>query len=203
MSSEEFLIEIVSDDASEHNDGQANSQAVVKSVDGKAIAANVNKLIGLVQQFDLSNQGGLELDEVAIAIKISATGEAILLNGSPGSGNSAIVLKFKRSRLQGNAASLTVSDRQPEEFLSSVGIDYSRLNKLLAEGQWQQANQETWDLMCQALSKNKGSYLSSTDVKQLPCLDLNTIDRLWQKHSQGRFGFSIQSQVYKASISDS
>jgi hypothetical protein len=193
MSSEEFLIEIANDTG---NDGY-NRQSVVRSVDGKAIAENVNKLIDLVQQFDLTDRGGLTLDEVAVAIKISETGEAILLNGSPSSSNSAIVLKFRRSTSQANLSATAI---QQEMFSSAVGIDYTTLNRLLVEGHWQQANQETWDLLCQALGKNKGSYLSVEEMKRLPCQDLHTIDRLWQKHSQGRFGFSVQQQVYKASI---
>jgi hypothetical protein len=193
MSSEEFLIEIANDTG---NDGY-NRQSVVRSVDGKAIAENVNKLIDLVQQFDLTDRGGLTLDEVAVAIKISETGEAILLNGSPSSSNSAIVLKFRRSTSQANLSATAI---QQEMFSSAVGIDYTTLNRLLVEGHWQQANQETWDLLCQALGKNKGSYLSVEEMKRLPCQDLHTIDQLWQKHSQGRFGFSVQQQVYKASI---
>jgi hypothetical protein len=198
MSSEEFLIEIVNDTGTESNGGY-NRQSVVRSVDGKAIAGNVNKLIDLVQQFDLTDRGGLALDEVAIAIKISETGEAILLNGSPSSSNSSIVLKFRRSTPQANLFA-TPSQTQQETFSSAAGIDYTRLNRLLSEGHWQQANQETWDLLCQALAKNKGSYLSSEEINRLPCQDLQTIDRLWQKHSEGRFGFSVQKQAYTASI---
>ncbi|WP_019499959.1 GUN4 domain-containing protein [Pseudanabaena sp. PCC 6802] len=198
MSSEEFLIEIVNNTGTESNDGY-NRQSVVRAVDGKAIAANVNKLIDLVQHFDLSDRGGLTLDEVDIAIKISETGEVILLNGSPSSSNSALVLKFRRSKSTANLSD-TASQMQQETFSSAVGIDYTRLNQLLSGGHWQQANQETWDLLCQALSKNKGSYLSVEEINRLPCQDLQTIDRLWQKHSLGRFGFSVQKQAYTASI---
>lgn len=201
MSSEEFLIEIVNDTGTESHDGY-NRQSVVKSVNGKAIAENVNKLIDLVRQFDLTDRDGLTLDEVAIAIKISETGEAILLNGSPSSSNSAIVLKFRRSTAQANL-SATANQIQQAIFSSAVGIDYTKLDRLLSEGDWQQANQETWDLLCQALSKNKGSYLSVEEIKRLPCQDLHTIDRLWKQHSQGRFGFSVQQQAYTASITNS
>jgi hypothetical protein len=197
MSSEEFLIEIVNETETEGNDGH-NRQPVVKSVDSKAIAENVNKLIALVQQFDLTDRGGLVLDEVAIAIKISATGEAILLNGSPGS-NSGITIKFRRSTPPANLSAISMQ-MQNEAVRSAAGIDYTKLDRLLSEGHWQLANQETWDLLCQALSKNRGSYLSVEEIKQLPCQDLQAIDHLWQKYSQGRFGFSVQEQIYTASI---
>jgi len=29
-----------------------------------------------------------------------------------------------------------------------------------------------------------------------PCTDLRTIDRLWVKYSNGRFGFSVQKKIY-------
>ncbi len=199
MSSEEFLIEMLNDHSTENY-----GQTLVQAVDAKAIADNLNKLISLVQQLDLTSQGGLELDEVAIATKISATGEVILLNGNHGSGNGAIVLKFKRSRsIQQNSSPATVFGRSlQEDFKSDVGIDYTKLNTLLAEGHWQKANQETWDLLCEALSKNKGSYLSVAEIKQLPCEDIRTIDMLWQKHSQGRFGFTSQHQAYNAAMTE-
>ena len=199
MSSEELLIEMVSDRGTDNTDGQT----VVRAVDASAIADNLNKLISLVHQLDLTSSGGLELDEVAITAKISATGEVILLNGNPGSGNAAIVLKFKRSIAQGRSPAISSASLSlQEEFRSAVGIDYTKLNTLLAEGNWQKANQETWDLMCEALSKNKGSYLSEAEIKQLPCEDIRTIDQLWQKHSQGRFGFTSQHQAYKAAMTE-
>jgi GUN4-like len=198
MSSEEILIEMVNDHSTE-----TDRQTVVKAFNAKAIADNLNQFISLVQQLDLTSKGGLELDEVEIATKISATGEVILLNGNHGSGNGAIVLKFKRPMPQVSPPPPTsVYSSSQEKFSSAVGIDYSRLNALLSEGHWQKANQETWDLLCEALSKNKGSYLSVAEIKQLPCEDIRTIDMLWQKHSQGRFGFTSQHQAYNAAMTD-
>ncbi|MTJ07161.1 serine/threonine-protein kinase [Anabaena sp. UHCC 0204] len=79
---------------------------------------------------------------------------------------------------------------------SDTGINYQQLRDFLAWKQWQKADAETWALMCQALSKRKGSYLSNSDLETLPCQDLQIIDQLWTKYSQGHFGFSIQTQIY-------
>jgi len=38
--------------------------------------------------------------------------------------------------------------------------------------------------------------LSSDDLRQFPCEPLKKIDRLWVKHSGGRFGFSVQKEMY-------
>jgi serine/threonine protein kinase len=82
------------------------------------------------------------------------------------------------------------------KLYSSTGIDYKQLNNLLAVQKWQQANQLTWDLMCQALSKPLGSYFFIKDIENMPCEDLRIIDELWAKYSNGKFGFSSQVKIY-------
>ncbi|MDZ8091152.1 MULTISPECIES: GUN4 domain-containing protein [unclassified Nostoc] len=83
-----------------------------------------------------------------------------------------------------------------ENLNSAVGIDYTILQKLLASGKWREADQETWKLMLKISHREKECYLRVEDIKQFPCQDLLTIDRLWVKYSNGRFGFSIQKQIW-------
>ncbi|MEH2172800.1 serine/threonine-protein kinase [Nostoc sp.] len=83
-----------------------------------------------------------------------------------------------------------------ENLNSSVGIDYTILQKLLASGKWREADQETWKLMLKISYREKESYLRVEDIEKLPCQDLLTIDRLWVTYSNGRFGFSIQKQIW-------
>jgi GUN4-like len=40
-----------------------------------------------------------------------------------------------------------------------------------------------------------GVPLDEKRIKALPCQDLQTIDRLWMYHSNGKFGFSIQKDL--------
>jgi serine/threonine protein kinase len=80
---------------------------------------------------------------------------------------------------------------------SPTGVNYKQLQNLLASRKWQQADQETWKLMCQILKKpTDHNFLSGIDIESIPCQDLQTIDQLWTKYSKGRFGFSIQAQIY-------
>ena len=79
---------------------------------------------------------------------------------------------------------------------STVGVDYTKLQRFLAAGKWQQADEETWAVMCEALDKSPRSYFQSSDIDKFPGEDLQTIDRLWVKYSDGRFGFSVQKQIY-------
>lgn len=85
---------------------------------------------------------------------------------------------------------------------SDTGVNYQQLRNFLAWKQWEKADKETWALMCQALSKGRVTYLSNSDLESLPCQDLQIIDQLWIKYSQGHFGFSIQTQIYHSCDTD-
>jgi len=86
--------------------------------------------------------------------------------------------------------------RPAPQVIVNYKTNYKTLQNLLAHKKWQLADQETWDLMCQILSKSLGSYLFSSDFENLPCEELQKIDQLWTKYSGGRFGFSIQTEIY-------
>ena len=36
------------------------------------------------------------------------------------------------------------------------------------------------------------------DAENFSCQDLGTIDKLWVKYSNGKFGFSVQKQIYQS-----
>ncbi len=108
---------------------------------------------------------------------------------------------------KGNTFSLTQiwpwsPHASPKPLLSEVGIDYTKLQHLLAARKWLQADQETWAVMCQALSLLPGSYIHSSELDNFPCQDLRTIDQLWRQYSCGRFGFSVQKQIYDSVAGD-
>ena len=83
-----------------------------------------------------------------------------------------------------------------------MGADYTTLQTLLAQKRWKQADQETWSLLCGALKKSRKAYIHAKDLKNLPCEDLKTINHLWVKYSNGRFGFTVQNQIYQESEGD-
>ncbi len=195
MDSEEILIEFAA------NSDRATGESI-KSVSTTKIKDSIQKLASLVQQLATdsspSHANGLALDEVEIAVKFTATGEAILL--SDGQGNGTMTLRFRRPSSNLAAIASSAPSPQRQTLKSSTGVDYTKLQDLLASGKWQEANQETWNVMCQAARKNIGSVLSAEEVKQISCDDLQLIDKLWRQHSQGRYGFSAQNQIYMSSI---
>lgn len=107
----------------------------------------------------------------------------------------------KRSVLQKSQEFLSQFLRQnspqDDQLFSDRGIDYTSLQFLLGNHQWKEADGETWKVLCEAVGKHYKSYLYPDDLTKIPCPDLETIDRLWVKYSEGHFGFSIQSQIYE------
>jgi predicted NACHT family NTPase len=73
---------------------------------------------------------------------------------------------------------------------------YARLEELLRTGNWREADQETYRLMITTVGKEEGQWFDPEDLLNFPCEDLKAIDGLWVKYSQGKFGFSVQKQIY-------
>lgn len=78
---------------------------------------------------------------------------------------------------------------------SALGIDYGRLRQLLWAQHWREADAETENVILKALRQNM-EPLDRNAILQLPCVDLLTMDQLWSRYSNGRFGFKAQEQVY-------
>ena len=87
---------------------------------------------------------------------------------------------------------------QPENLQSAFGMDYTRLRDLLAAGEWRQADEETARVMLIVSGREKEGWLDPEDIYNFPCEDLSTIDQLWVKYSNGRFGFSVQKRIYQS-----
>jgi serine/threonine protein kinase len=81
---------------------------------------------------------------------------------------------------------------------SSVGMDYSTLGELLAGGMWEEADEETARVMLAVAKREKEGWLDIESIDKFPCPDLRTIDQLWVKYSNGRFGFSVQKRIYES-----
>ncbi|MFM6092369.1 MAG: GUN4 domain-containing protein, partial [Dolichospermum sp.] len=85
--------------------------------------------------------------------------------------------------------------RQQQELKSSCGMDYTKLRDLLKAGKWKEADEETRRVML-AVAKRE-TWLNVESIDNFPCADLRTIDQLWVKYSDGRFGFSVQKRIYQ------
>jgi len=87
---------------------------------------------------------------------------------------------------------------QPVNLISAKGVDYSQLDRLLASGKWKEADEETLKKMLEEAGRTEEGWLKSEDIHRFPYEDLRTIDQLWVKYSNGRFGFSVQKRIYES-----
>ena len=83
-------------------------------------------------------------------------------------------------------------------LVSAVGIDYINLRSLLAAKKWREADEETLRVMLKVAGREKERWLNTESIEKFPCEDLRTIDQLWVKYSNGRFGFSVQKRIYQS-----
>lgn len=83
-------------------------------------------------------------------------------------------------------------------LLSARAIDYLPLQQALAARQFQAADSLTIQNLCAAAGPATAArkWLYFTEVAGLPSADLQTIDTLWRVHSEGKFGFSVQRQLW-------
>jgi hypothetical protein len=81
---------------------------------------------------------------------------------------------------------------------SGRGLDYEPLQKLLAEQKFQAADQLTLQKLCAIAGPAavQRKWLYFTEIDRFPATDLQTINRLWLAHSEGKFGFSVQRQIW-------
>ncbi|HEY9810380.1 MAG TPA: serine/threonine-protein kinase [Halomicronema sp.] len=79
---------------------------------------------------------------------------------------------------------------------SSNSVDYSQLRDYLLSKKWKDADEETKKVLCLSLGKRLG-YIDALEIEKIPVKDLQTIDRLWVKYSNGKFGFSVQTGIFR------
>lgn len=73
---------------------------------------------------------------------------------------------------------------------------YQELEDYLSQGQWQEADNETYRLMITTVGKEEGQYFEPEELLNFPCEELRAIDQLWVQCSNGHFGFSVQKKMY-------
>ncbi|MBW4565752.1 MAG: GUN4 domain-containing protein [Mojavia pulchra JT2-VF2] len=82
------------------------------------------------------------------------------------------------------------------------GINYTKLRDLLAENKWQEADKETCIYIVKISDREEENWLDDGDIKRFPRHDLRIINNLWMKYSDGKFGFTVQKQIWQDSRED-
>lgn len=81
-------------------------------------------------------------------------------------------------------------------------INYEPLQKLLINEKFKEADKLTNQHLCelvQTKTTSEKKWLYFTDIQFLPAEDLFTLDFLWKIYSRGKFGFSVQKQIWMKS----
>ncbi|MBL1174946.1 GUN4 domain-containing protein [Pantanalinema sp. GBBB05] len=98
------------------------------------------------------------------------------------------------------------------QYSQSCQANYTKLEQLLIDKKWAEADQETSELISKILRKAVDrkrffgySVLDTFQLNQyrswllylegLPCEDLKIIDQLWSRSSNGNFGLKAQAQI--------
>jgi hypothetical protein len=105
-----------------------------------------------------------------------------------------------------NAAYTFLKSYQPQATPNNIGlareetievfVSCENLEKLLERGELKAADHETKRLLLELAGREKDGWLRPEDVKNFSPVALSTIDQLWIKHSDGRFGFSVQRRIW-------
>ena len=84
----------------------------------------------------------------------------------------------------------------PSPRTESTPVTFQKLEALLKAGKWRDADVETWNLMLKLTKREQERYLEIEDAKNFPIQELRKMDQLWVKYSNGKFGFSVQKQIW-------
>ncbi len=76
-------------------------------------------------------------------------------------------------------------------------LKYCRIIDALRLKEWVTADWKTLEVLA-PYREDTRSATASLLISEIPCSELEEIDRLWRKYSNNRFGFSVQSSLLKA-----
>ena len=108
-------------------------------------------------------------------------------------------IQAENLKLQGEITTLQAAIKSEEEQQTTSSVPtpskYTKLETLLNAQNFREADEETRSVMLAVA--NRQIYLRVEDAENFPCEELRSIDNLWLKYSQGKFGISVQQEIYK------
>lgn len=106
-----------------------------------------------------------------------------------------------RESSEPSTATVDTSDKIIPTYLpSDKGVDYIPLATMLATGDFLGADDFTRNNLIKIAGAEEAgrAFVYWTEVKKIPSTDLATMERLWLHFSDGKFGYSVQSRLWKA-----
>lgn len=106
-----------------------------------------------------------------------------------------VILTIIGQKLNEGKKSISITTEVTE--LSTTPARYTKLEDLLKAQNFWEADNETNKLMLEVANRKNEDWLTTEDAEKFPCEELRTIDNLWLKYSQGKFGISVQQDIYQ------
>lgn len=147
---------------------------------GPVLRPSLNRSISSSRSISQICFAGGKLDDVSLFADSSLL--------SPGSASSS-------AAAQGPAGIESV------ELKSKLGLDYAPLAQYLKDGDFRKADDETRALLIKMAGTGAvgRGWVYFTEVKFIPAEDLQTVDALWRAGSKGKFGYSVQKELFAQS----
>lgn len=82
-------------------------------------------------------------------------------------------------------------------MLTAEVYRYRQLRDWLEAGEWRKADEETIRVILDLTAAPDLDNLMPEQVAQMSCSELQVIDQLWQRYSNGRYGFGVQVRIYQ------
>jgi hypothetical protein len=79
---------------------------------------------------------------------------------------------------------------------TATGVNYQPLQEALAARDLRLADQITETLMLRATGRESEGFFRDEDLNNFACEDLRLVDELWLEYSDGKFGISVQQEIY-------
>jgi tetratricopeptide (TPR) repeat protein len=99
----------------------------------------------------------------------------------------------KRAEAEAEAARQKAEEERKKR---EAEAKFPQLAQFLAQGEWRKADEETRRVMCKIMGRESEGWLTDDNCRNFPREELKIIDDLWVKYSEGKFGFSVQKQIY-------
>ena len=84
-----------------------------------------------------------------------------------------------------------------------ISSNLIELENLLQEKKWQEADRKTAALMLKLSDREQQKWIDVESMNKIDCQHISAIDQLWLKHSDQKFGFSVQKRIWYNIISTS
>ncbi|KAJ7980700.1 tetrapyrrole-binding protein, chloroplastic [Quillaja saponaria] len=112
--------------------------------------------------------------------------------------NTSVSLSHSLSSSSSSSITFSISPTTSSTPSTSQTISYDLLEHHLSTSNFREADEETRRLLIALAGEaaQKRGYVFFSEVQFIPETDLKTVDGLWRKYSDNKFGYSVQKKIF-------